>query len=813
MTGSLALSQQDGAVLLKSGKSTVMRFGGLSARDALGRTVPARMEVSNNEILLVVEDQQAQYPLTVDPTWSQQQELVVSGGAALDVLGWSVAVSGTTAVIGGYPHGSVYVFVQNGDTWSLQQELISSDHSANDEFGSSLALSGTTVVIGAPGKKVVGNAVQGAAYVFSGAGSAWTQQAELTASNGAAEDQFGYSVAVSGTTVVIGAPFKTVGSNVDQGRAYVFAQSGSTWTEQAELTASDGAEDDQFGYAVSASGKTAVIGVNTAQGAAYVFAQSGSAWTQQQELAPSDGAIGTYFGQSVAVSGTTALIGAPGRDTNNPNEGAVYVFVQSGGTWTQRQELTAADANQDDELGFSVALSGTMAVIGAPFKTIGDNSRQGAAYVFEENGGTWTQQQELTASDGATGDFFGVAVGVSETTALVGACYKAVGGNSEQGAAYAFASAATPLTAATMLTPTPGIALTGTSATFTWLPGIGAREYALWVGTTGIGSSNVYNQSGITATSQAVTGMPTFVGTIYVRLLSEIDGVWQSNDYTYTSAAQAVLISPTPGTTLTASSATFTWTAVPGSQGYWLFLGTDGAGSDNLYDSHQLSATSATFSGLPTNGKTIYARVYTRYNGTLFYNDYTYSAWSQPPVITTPAPGTILTGKSVTFTWTAAASGNQGYWLLLGTEGIGSKDLYDSGQQTATSATVSGLPSNGVTIYARVYTRYDGVLVCNDYSYTSWMQPPVMTSPAPGSTLTSQFQMFTWTAPTPNEGYWLFLGTNGVGSKNIFDSNQHKANSAIFSVLPVYGETIYARVYVKYNGGLVYTDYTYATAP
>jgi len=178
-----------------------------------------------------------------------------------------------------------------------------------------------------------------------------------------------------------------------------------------------------------------------------------------------------------------------------------------------------------------------------------------------------------------------------------------------------------------------------------------------------------------------------------------------------------VMVSPTAGSTLPGTSATFTWTAETSDQGYWLFLGTTGIGSKNLYDSGQQTATSATVSNLPANGETIYARIYTRYNGVLVYNDYTYVASMQKPVLTSPVPGSTLPGTSATFTWTAAAPGNQGYWLFLGTTGVGSKNLYDSGQQTATSATVSGLPTNGATVYARLYTRYNGVLVYNDYTY------------------------------------------------------------------------------------------------
>jgi hypothetical protein len=188
---------------------------------------------------------------------------------------------------------------------------------------------------------------------------------------------------------------------------------------------------------------------------------------------------------------------------------------------------------------------------------------------------------------------------------------------------------------------------------------------------------------------------------------------------TGTAAAKAVLTTPAPGSTLPGTSATFSWTAGSGSQGYFLWVGTTGAGSKNVYDSGEVTVTSETVSSLPTNGETIYVRLFTVINSTLEYNDYTYTAAAQA-ILKTPTPGSTLPGASETFTWTAATgSGLEGYWLFLGTTGAGSKDLYDSGKQAATSATVSGLPTNGETIYARVYTDYNSVLVYNDYTYTA----------------------------------------------------------------------------------------------
>jgi archaellum component FlaF (FlaF/FlaG flagellin family) len=367
---------------------------------------------------------------------------------------------------------------------------------------------------------------------------------------------------------------------------------------------------------------------------------------------------------------------------------------------------------------------------------------------------------------------------------------------------------------AVLTSPAPSSTLVGPAVTFTWTAatGSGNQGYWLFLGTTGVGSKDLYDSNQQTATSATFKNLPNNGETIYARVYTKFNGTLVYNDYTYSTVAQAVLTSPAPGSTLVGPSVTFTWSAAtgPGNQGYWLFLGTTGVGSKDLYDSNQTTATSATFKSLPNKGETIYARVYTKFNGTLVYNDYTYSTVTQA-VLTSPAPGSTLVGPSVTFAWTAATGpGNEGYWLFLGTTGVGSKDLYDSNQQTATSATFKSLPNKGETVYARVYTKFNGTLVYNDYTYSTVSQA-VMTSPTPGSTLAGTSQTFTWSAATGpgNEGYWLFLGTTGVGSKDLYDSGQQTATSATFNALPTNGETIYARVYTKFNGTLVYNDYTY----
>jgi len=201
--------------------------------------------------------------------------------------------------------------------------------------------------------------------------------------------RFGVSVSVSGGTALIGANGQPVGSNSGQGAAYVFVQSGTSWSQHAELTASDGAGGDSFGVSVSLSGGTAVIGAikhqvgsNSGQGAAYVFVQSGTSWSQQAELTASDGVSSDQFGRSVSVSGGTALIGSASHVFGGDNPGAAYLFVQNGTSWSQQPELSAPDGATGDQFGWSVAVSGATAVIGAYAHTVGGNGQQGAAYVF-----------------------------------------------------------------------------------------------------------------------------------------------------------------------------------------------------------------------------------------------------------------------------------------------------------------------------------------------------------------------------------------------------------------------------------------------
>ena len=419
----------------------------LFAVDAAGQALPARMVVQDASVMLVVDDDGAVYPLAVDPlVGTQQAKLVASDGVTNDLAGTSVSVSGDTAVVGvparGFQQGCAYVFVRTANTWTEQAKLTASDGANDDVFGRAVGVSGDTVVVGAYTDDVGPNTDQGSAYVFVRTGTSWSEQAKLTASDGAAQDRFGASVAVSGDTALVGA-YK---DDVDAGSAYAYVRSGTSWSEQAKLTASDRVAGDQFGYGLHVSGDTAVVGARQGSGgvpnagAAYVYVRSGTSWSEQAKLTASDGAAQDRFGHAVAVSGDTAVVGADGRDgaMAQPDLGAAYVYARSGTSWSEQATLTASDAVAYDSFGESVSVSGATVVVGAYGADGASTPEQGAAYVYARSGTTWSEQSRLEANDGTSGDQFGDAVSLAGDTLVVGAPRDDVGGKNNQGSAYAF---------------------------------------------------------------------------------------------------------------------------------------------------------------------------------------------------------------------------------------------------------------------------------------------------------------------------------------------------------------------------------------
>lgn len=375
--------------------------------------------------------------------YQQIAELVGKDTVADDFFGISVSVSrnGKSAVVGacykGGDEGAAYVFKANKKgTWKQTGELTASDASGSDTLGQSVAISadGQTAVVGAPGH----GSEAGAVYVYSLVSGSWTQTAELTASDGVTYDELGQSVAVSadGSSVAAGAP----GRSDYTGAAYVFGDSSGSWTQTAEITAKDGVEDAGLGQGIALSAKGTILSVSApyqGNGAAYVFkANKKGAWKQKAEVTASDGVAGDNYGVSLSMSasGSTILVGSNFHGV----AGAAYVYTKSGTTWTQSAELTSTNGVSGDLFGRSVAMSsdGTHAVIGCD----GCNDSAGSVYVFALNKkkGSWKQTSEVTASDGAADDYLGVSVAAApHASTMVGGAF---GHDDLAGTAYVFAS-------------------------------------------------------------------------------------------------------------------------------------------------------------------------------------------------------------------------------------------------------------------------------------------------------------------------------------------------------------------------------------
>jgi hypothetical protein len=451
----------------------------------------------------------------------------------------------------------VFVEPPSGWTGMTQTaELAASDGAANAFFGSSVAIDGNTIVVGAGGTTVQGNPHQGAAYVFVEPANGWTnmtETAELTASDGYVGDDFGASVAISGNALVVGAPYASIGSNFQQGASYVFVEPGGGWTnmtQAAKLTSSDGAANDIFGDSVAMDGSSVVVGAseaalngNTSAGKAYVFVQPGNGWTdmtQTAELTASDAASDNYFGSSVTVVGNTVVVGAP-----SDYAGAAYIFVEPPSGWidtTETAELTPGALAPLLLLGTSVGVNGTTVMAGAVGAKVGNNAYEGLMYVFleqTEQAKGWAdenQSAQLSSSDGAAGDYFGRSLSMSSNAEVIGAPFHQVGLNGAQGAAYVF-QPLSPYPTETSLAPSNAV--------------VGGPGFQLTVGGTNFVPGAVVNWKGsprsttfVSSTvlqAQILASDIATVGNYTVRVTNPPPGGGNSNNLIFT------VTNPVPG--------------------------------------------------------------------------------------------------------------------------------------------------------------------------------------------------------------------------------------------------------------------------
>jgi len=523
--------------------------------------------------------------------------------------------------------GSAYIFRREGTTWTQVAKLTPSDGAPYDYFGYSVSLSGDYALIGAYWDNDNGSN-SGSAYIFRHQGTTWTQEARLTASDGDRDDYFGYSVSLSGDCALIG----TSGDDdngTDAGSAYIFRREGTAWTQEAKLTASDGAVEEYFGYSVFLSGDYALIGAcvdddnGPSSGSAYIFRREGTTWTEEAKVTASDGAAGDVFGVSVSLAGDYSLIGAYGDDHDGTDAGSAYIFHREGTTWTEEAKITASDGVAGDFFGRSASLSSDYALIGA-YGDDDNGTDAGSAYIFRREGTTWTQEAKLTSSDGAASDYFGHSVSLSGDYALIGAYYDDDNGT-DAGSAYVYSGILFP-NAVALIRPEDGALVTADSVTLVWDTG-GSEVDRYWVeGATDSLFSMQFIDSTVTDTQYTVNPIH-HNQTYWWKVRAHNSYGWGPfsvvrSFFVYQEVpAPPVLLSPDSGATGVSTEPALSWNGSAGAEFYTLQVSETPNFSTLIVNEESLSETFFDVNELSNNA--------TYYWRTSAVNDLGASDWSE----------------------------------------------------------------------------------------------------------------------------------------------------------------------------------------
>lgn len=428
----IATASRTELVLRPTGSSEALRYSGLDVRDARGRRLDAWLEARAGGLDFVVQDAAAAYPIVIDPYVSRAIQ-------SLSASGWAVDVSGTTAVVGstyddlpGVSHaGTAIVYVPSGSGTYVEQAVLSAaDPTPNSFFGIAVAISANTIAVGCThGWDNSGNPDVGSVYVFVRSGTTWTQQAKLFETTGGPLKSYGYSLSLSGDTLAVGARWDDHDGLTNAGAVYVYTRTGTTWTLEQELTASDADNYDTFGFSVSLSGESLAVGSylkdrapNPDAGGVYVYTRAAGTWTEQAALEGAGATLSEQVGYAVALEGDLLVAGAPGLDgAGVTDRGGARVFTRAGTAWTEVATLFAADSLAGDQLGDSLALESGTLVMGASQADIGALVDAGAFYVFTGSGATWTERTKGQPTTPAAGALFGYALDHHLGTAFVGA--------------------------------------------------------------------------------------------------------------------------------------------------------------------------------------------------------------------------------------------------------------------------------------------------------------------------------------------------------------------------------------------------------
>ena len=350
--------------------------------------------------------------------------LTASDGMENAYFGADVCLDGETIVIGAdgdyLDTGSIYIYEKIDGQW-FETKLTAEDQGFEDAFGGHVAIDQNILAVSAVGESSKGYNT-GAVYIFEKIDGEWSQTTKLYSSAPASFSYFGASVAVSGKTIAVGAPGDDAGGLIDRGKVAIFEKKENSWINTYDLTALDGEAGDEFGASVSIYLNTVVVGARAANngqdqksGAVYIFGNQSGVWTEKSKLTASDSEAEDEFGASVTINGKRLLIGATGDDDNGENAGASYLFNQINGNWIEETKFTASDGSPGDQFGVSVALNGGFAIMGA------DGDTSGSVYIFENTGAGWEETAKLTASDRRNGDRFGSSLALDSENLLIGA--------------------------------------------------------------------------------------------------------------------------------------------------------------------------------------------------------------------------------------------------------------------------------------------------------------------------------------------------------------------------------------------------------
>lgn len=441
-------------------------------------------------------------------SWNQTCKMVLDNRATADQLGYSVAIDGDYAVVGAnlededasesnymVNSGAVGIFKKTADGWVQVQKIVASDRQENDHFGISVAISGDYIVVGAywEDHNVAGGdslTYAGSAYIFKNNSGTWSEVQKIVASDRDASDYFGCDVAISGDYILVGAYGEdedVAGSNTlsSAGAVYVFKNTSGTWSQVQKMVASDRASSDNFGRRLAMDGDYAIVsawqedhdasGNNylPQAGSAYILKNNSGTWSEVQKIVSSDRGSSDYFGTDVQISGDYAIVGAykEDHDVSGSNTmsmaGSAYIFKNNSGTWSQQQKIIASDRLASDWYGFTVAISGDYAIVGA-YKEDEDTSgantlgEAGSAYIYKLNGSTWSQVQKIVPDVRAAYDHFAYSVALNGGHAVFGTYSHSLDSNGANslgsaGAAYVFspeclATNSLPTTAGTTYT-------------------------------------------------------------------------------------------------------------------------------------------------------------------------------------------------------------------------------------------------------------------------------------------------------------------------------------------------------------------------